>query len=161
MAASGDVIAIDDSSDDDMAWEAMHGFGYDSGIGDGDDDAFVSPPIAASAPASAASASATASYVMTSGDHERVLIMLDPAVLHYSLANALLTLTGWERFVKRGLHTLVKPEYQVCNISGAFMATWREVLCPQVVAIASDKLMTPAEAEAAKSMAWQPPNPWK
>ena len=62
-----------------------------------------------------ASNAAAASAASGSGDDdmEYVLLMLDPMTSMYALRNALTARKGWERFVKRGLHTLKKPEYEV------------------------------------------------
>jgi hypothetical protein len=62
-------------------------------------------------------ATASASSVGEEGsgtdDDVTMLLVLDPAVSGWSLGASLERCMGWERHVKRGEHTLKKPEYQV------------------------------------------------
>ncbi|KAH9321741.1 hypothetical protein KI387_016380, partial [Taxus chinensis] len=45
-------------------------------------------------------------------DEEAILLVLDPAQRTEELAKALRGNSGWQKLVKRGVHTLRKPEYQ-------------------------------------------------
>ncbi|XP_057857205.2 uncharacterized protein LOC131066466 isoform X1 [Cryptomeria japonica] len=49
-------------------------------------------------------------------DEEVILLVLDPAQRTEELARALRGNSGWQKLVKRGLHTLRKPEYQLCYV---------------------------------------------
>ncbi|KAG9455357.1 hypothetical protein H6P81_008261 [Aristolochia fimbriata] len=44
------------------------------------------------------------------------LLVLDPAHSTAALEKSLRENNGWQRFVKRGLHTLRKPQYQLCYV---------------------------------------------
>lgn len=49
-------------------------------------------------------------------DEEAILLVLDPAQRTEELARALRGNSGWQKLVKRGVHTLRKPEYQLCYV---------------------------------------------
>lgn len=49
-------------------------------------------------------------------DEEAILLVLDPSQRTEELARALRGNSGWQKLVKRGVHTLRKPEYQLCYV---------------------------------------------
>uniref|UniRef100_A0A0D9VB57 UFSP1/2/DUB catalytic domain-containing protein n=1 Tax=Leersia perrieri TaxID=77586 RepID=A0A0D9VB57_9ORYZ len=51
------------------------------------------------------------------GNQDRyTLLILDPGHRTSDLERALRSKTGWQRLVKRGVHTLRKPQYQLCYV---------------------------------------------
>ncbi|KAK7350787.1 hypothetical protein VNO77_09738 [Canavalia gladiata] len=44
------------------------------------------------------------------------LLILDPAHSTAALERSLRQKVGWEKFIKRGMHTLKKPQYQLCYV---------------------------------------------
>lgn len=52
----------------------------------------------------------------SASDEEAILLVLDPAQRTEELARALRGNSGWQKLVKRGVHTLRKPEYQLCYV---------------------------------------------
>lgn len=44
------------------------------------------------------------------------LLVLDPAHSTVALEGLLRQKVGWEKLVKRGMHTLKKPQYQLCYV---------------------------------------------
>ncbi|XP_024961754.1 zinc finger with UFM1-specific peptidase domain protein [Cynara cardunculus var. scolymus] len=51
---------------------------------------------------------------LPNGMHQYNLLILDPAHKTQVLKNCLSKKVGWQRFIKRGVHTLKKPDYQLC-----------------------------------------------
>eukprot|EP01018_Ginkgo_biloba_P011906 Gb_05546 [translate_table: standard] len=49
-------------------------------------------------------------------EEESILLVLDPGQRTEELARALRENVGWQKLIKRGSHTLRKPEYQVCYV---------------------------------------------
>ncbi|KAK9822054.1 hypothetical protein WJX74_003875 [Apatococcus lobatus] len=56
------------------------------------------------------------------GAHEYNLLLLDPGIATSNLQNALYQQRGWQRYVKRGMHTLNHPEYQIMYIEDGIAA---------------------------------------
>lgn len=82
-----------------------------------DDDAPVAPAAAAVAAAPPARSGSGGTLDPRACDIN--LLVLDPASASTGLTHALapgMRGGGWERMLKRGLHTLVKPEYQLVVI---------------------------------------------
>ena len=60
------------------------------------------------------------------------LLVLDPGIPTVRLAAALRTGRNWERLLKRGVHTLDKPEYQLMYIDDG-LATGQEFAESRIV----------------------------
>lgn len=52
----------------------------------------------------------------TNGNYQYNLLILDPAHRTEALAKSLEQNFGWQKLIKRGIHTLKKPQYQLCFI---------------------------------------------
>ncbi|XP_020208135.1 zinc finger-containing ubiquitin peptidase 1 isoform X2 [Cajanus cajan] len=51
-----------------------------------------------------------------SGTPQYNLLVLDPAHRTAALERSLRVKVGWQKFIKRGVHTLKKPQYQLCYV---------------------------------------------
>ncbi|URE13919.1 Peptidase family C78 [Musa troglodytarum] len=49
-------------------------------------------------------------------EHHYSLLVLDPAHRTAALERSLADNNGWQRLIKRGIHTLKKPQYQLCYV---------------------------------------------
>ncbi|XP_062119907.1 uncharacterized protein LOC133834338 [Humulus lupulus] len=50
------------------------------------------------------------------GVHQHNLLILDPAHRTAALEKSLKEKVGWQKLIKRGVHTLKKPQYQLCYV---------------------------------------------
>ncbi|KAI3800243.1 hypothetical protein L1987_35554 [Smallanthus sonchifolius] len=53
---------------------------------------------------------------LPNGTQQSNLLILDPAHKTRVLESCLSKKVGWQRFIKRGVHTLKKMEYQLCYV---------------------------------------------
>ncbi|XP_076909065.1 uncharacterized protein LOC143566192 [Bidens hawaiensis] len=53
---------------------------------------------------------------LPNGTRQYTLLILDPAHKTHVLESCLSKKVGWQRFIKRGVHTLKKTEYQLCYV---------------------------------------------
>lgn len=65
-------------------------------------------------------------------EYDYTLLILDPGTHTQQLAAAIRAKQGWQKYLKRGLHTLKKPQYQVMYIKDGVMAaseaaTWKVI----------------------------------
>ncbi len=79
------------------------------------------PPSGTTAPGSTAGASAPAASTSNGGGGAWVttLLVLDPGVPSAALDGALSQRRQWQRYLRRGTHTLTRPQYQLMWVDAA------------------------------------------